>query len=80
LRGARESMRHARVLWSWWARLLVLVLAVSAVSEFALTPSLTRPLAVHLQYSSAIGPLLMVSDVATENQTAGKAAFALVSL
>jgi hypothetical protein len=77
---ARESEGNRSVLLSWWARLLVLGLAVSAVSVFVITPSLTRPLALHFQYSPALGPLLSVADVAAENQVSGKIEFGLVSL
>jgi hypothetical protein len=61
-------------------RLLFFGLAIPAFSVFVITPPRIRPLAVYLDYSPALGPLLMVSDVATENQTAGKASFALLSL
>jgi hypothetical protein len=77
---SRDCAKNGSVLCSWWMRLLVLGLAVSAVSVFVVTPSLTRPLAVHLQYSPALGPLLSVADVAAENQISGKVEFALVSI
>jgi hypothetical protein len=76
---SREARGKSGVFWSGRARLLILGLAVSAVSGIVVTPSLTTPLTVWLQYTPALGPLLIVSDVAVQNQMAGKAAFALVS-
>jgi hypothetical protein len=79
-RRLRESTRNGGLLWSWWARLLILGLAVSAVSVFIVTPSLIRPLAACLQRSSALGPLLFVAETDPGTQGGGKVAFALVSI
>jgi hypothetical protein len=77
---SRDCAKSGSVLCSWWMRLLVLGLAVSIMSVFLITPSLTRSLALHFQHSPALGPLLSVADVAAENQVSGKIAFGVVSL
>jgi hypothetical protein len=76
----RESARKGDPFCSWRTRLLILGLAVSAVSLFVLTPSMTRSLVVPLEYSPVLGPLLMVADVVPGNQIFGKITFALISI
>jgi hypothetical protein len=76
----QEPTNETRTRALRWIRVMLLGLASSAFSVFVLTPSLGRVFAERCQDSPALGPLLMLADVAPDNQILGKVAFALLSV
>lgn len=81
IRDHTHDLTNKRSAGAWrWIRAMLLGLAISVLSVFVLTPSLSRALGARFQDSPALGPLLMVADVAPANQISGRVIFALLSV
>jgi hypothetical protein len=79
-RALVDSTGNAKLLLPWWARLLILGLAVSASSVFIVTPSVIGPLAARLQHTVYLGPLLFVAEVHPGSLVRARVVFGIVSI
>jgi hypothetical protein len=79
-KSSRDSTTNGKHLWSCWARLLILGLAVSSASVFIVTRSVIEPLAARLDHTIYLGPLLFVAEVHTGPLVSARVVFAIVSI